>query len=57
MNNDVTQKLTIEDFKQVVLNMENDNLSKIKQEERKQMVARIMRYYETLEGNKRDDNK
>ena len=57
MNNDVTQKLTIEDFKQVVLNMEKDNLSKIMPEERKQMVARIMRYYETLEGNKRDDNK
>ena len=45
---------TVENFKDFVLNLERDNLKKVTKEDKKVMVAKIMRTYEEAQKN---DNK
>lgn len=48
------KSLTIENFKDFVLSIESENLKNINKEDKKNMVAKIIRTYE---GARKDDNK
>lgn len=46
--------LTVETFKEFVLELERDNLKKLEKDDKKQMVSKIMRTFE--EAKKYDNN-
>lgn len=46
--------LTVETFKEFVLELERDNLKKLEKDDKKQMVSKIMRTFE--EAKKNDNN-
>lgn len=48
-----TQTLTVENFKDFVLEIESDNLKNIEKKDKKNMVAKIIRNYEEA---KKDGN-
>ena len=50
----VGENLTVESFKDYILEMEKDNLKNLTREDKKQMVAKIVRTYEEA---KKNDNK
>lgn len=50
----VGESLTVENFKDYILEMEKDNLKNLTREDKKQMVAKIVRTYEEA---KKNDNK
>lgn len=48
------EKLTVENFKNFVLDLERENLRNLDKDDKKQMVAKIMKTYEEA---KKSDNK
>ena len=48
------EKLTVENFKNFVLDLERENFRNLDKEDKKQMVAKIMKTYEEA---KKSDNK
>ena len=40
------EKLTVDNFKEFVLEIERENLKKLEKEDKKQMVSKIMRTFE-----------
>ena len=44
-------ELTIENFKNFILELEKENLLNLSQDDKKQMVAKIMREYEEAKKN------
>lgn len=48
------QKLTVENFKEYILEIERDNLKSINKEDKNEMVTRIVKAYEEA---KKNDNK
>lgn len=53
MSDKFTKPLTVENFKDFVLELENNNLKNIEKEDKKSMVAKIIRIYEEA---KKDGN-
>ena len=53
MSEKFTQPLTVENFKDFVLEIESENLKNIAKEDKKNMVAKIIRIYEEV---KKDGN-
>lgn len=53
MSDKFTKALTVENFKDYILDIESDNLKNIDKEDRKNMVAKIIRTYEEA---KKDGN-
>ena len=47
--------IRIEEFKEILLEIERENISRIKPNDRKKMVAHIMKQYETYEEHKYDN--
>lgn len=46
INNKFDGELTVENFKNFILELERENLLNLSREDKKQMVAKIMRLYE-----------
>lgn len=51
MSDKFTKPLTVENFKDFVLEIENNNLKNIDKEDKKSMVAKIIRTYEEAKKN------
>lgn len=51
MSDKFTKALTVENFKDFVLELENNNLKNIEKEDKKSMVAKIIRTYEEAKKN------
>ena len=45
------RNLTVENFKDFVLDLERENLKKLDREDKKQMVSKIVRNYEEAQKN------
>ena len=51
MTDKFTKTLTVENFKDFVLELEGNNLKKIDKEDKKSMVSKIIRTYEEAKKN------